>query len=116
MTSQVLDNFQSVYVTVYRHKQLFYIEAMKCASTYRKSLSSDIDTCVTNFQPIRERVTSKIFYNNVYNIIIIYHYSFITLFMYMYTIVQLLVSFLSYIVSLFCLYTVNTIILLQSSW
>jgi hypothetical protein len=44
-----LYNFQSVYITVYRHKQLFYIafikcfEAMKCASVHRKSLSSDID-------------------------------------------------------------------------
>jgi hypothetical protein len=62
LTSQVLYNFQSVYITVYRHKQPFYIafikyfEVMKCASMGRKS--SDIDTHVAIFLPIRAGVIS----------------------------------------------------------
>jgi hypothetical protein len=64
LSSRVLYNFQSVYITVYRHKRPFYIafmkyfEAMKCASARRKSLSSDIDTPVANVRPIRVRVIS----------------------------------------------------------
>jgi hypothetical protein len=40
-------HFQSVYITIYRHKRPFYIafikyfETKKCASAHRKSLSSD---------------------------------------------------------------------------
>jgi hypothetical protein len=58
----MLYNFQSVYITVYRHKQPFYIDfikhfgAMKCASAHIKSLSSD----VANFRPIRAHVITHV--------------------------------------------------------
>jgi hypothetical protein len=64
LTSRVLYNFQIVYITVYRHKQPFYIgfikyfEAMKCADARRKYLSSDIDSRVAAVRPIKVRVIS----------------------------------------------------------